>query len=48
MCRYRILRGSDGAPHLLDVSFGPNLVVWGAPDIHFEPIGDSREERRPQ
>ncbi len=39
LCRYRLLRGENQA-HRLDVRFGPQLVVWGAPDDQFEAIDD--------
>jgi len=39
LCRYRLLRGGNAA-HRLDVQFGPQLVVWGAPDDQFEMIED--------
>ncbi len=39
LCRYRLLRGESSA-HRLDVRFGPQLVVWGAPDDQFEPVED--------
>jgi hypothetical protein len=37
LCRYRLLRGENKA-HRLDVRFGPQLVVWGAPDDQFETV----------
>lgn len=37
LCRYRLLRGEPSA-HRLDVRFGPELVVWGAPDDQFETV----------
>jgi hypothetical protein len=37
LCRYRLLRG-ENKTHRLDVRFGPQLVVWGAPDDQFETI----------
>ncbi|MGO4872631.1 MAG: hypothetical protein ACLPGW_18840 [Roseiarcus sp.] len=43
ICRYRLLKDNDPAPLRRDVRFGPQLVVWGAPDGQFEPI-----EERPQ
>ncbi len=42
LCRYRLLRGEAEA-HRLDVRFGPELVVWGAPDDQFETV----EEEKP-
>jgi hypothetical protein len=39
LCRYRLLRGDNDA-HRLDVRFGPQLVVWGAPVDQFETIED--------
>ena len=39
LCRYRLLRGETEA-HRLDVRFGPQLVVWGAPDDQFETVDD--------
>lgn len=39
ICRYRLLRGASSG-HKLDVRFGPDLVVWGAPDDQFEPVED--------
>jgi hypothetical protein len=41
LCRYRLLRG-DAAGHRLDVRFGPELVVWGAPDDQFETVEDDK------
>ena len=37
LCRYRILAGDSSADRL-DVRFGPQLVVWGAPAAEFETI----------
>ncbi|WP_294534375.1 hypothetical protein [uncultured Rhodoblastus sp.] len=37
LCHYRLLRGDNDA-HRLDVRFGPQLVVWGAPVDQFETI----------
>jgi hypothetical protein len=39
ICRYRILAAKADAADRLDVRFGPQLVVWGAPAAEFEPIG---------
>jgi hypothetical protein len=39
ICRYRALAGKSGASDRLDVRFGPQLVVWGAPAAEFEEIG---------
>jgi len=36
LCRYRLLRGGSSAQRL-DVQFGPELFVWGAPAEAFEP-----------
>jgi hypothetical protein len=44
LCQYRLLKGGDSAPLRLDVRFSPRLVVWGAPDIDFEPIPESGED----
>jgi hypothetical protein len=38
ICRYRILADRPLASDRLDVRFGPQRVVWGAPAIEFEPI----------
>jgi hypothetical protein len=38
LCAYRLLRSADLEPHRVDVRFGPELVVWGAPDDQFEAI----------
>ncbi len=40
LCRYRLLRESDASNQRLDVQFGPQLVVWGAPDDQFETVDD--------
>jgi hypothetical protein len=39
MCSYRLLRGASGH-YRVDVRFGPELVVWGAPDDQFETVED--------
>lgn len=39
LCSYRLLRGANKI-HRLDVSFGPELVIWGAPDDQFETVED--------
>jgi hypothetical protein len=41
ICRYRLLRGGEDANQRLDVRFGPNLVVWGAPDDQFELVEEA-------
>jgi hypothetical protein len=41
LCRYRLLRGATHA-HRLDVRFGPELVVWGAPDDQFEMVEEDK------
>jgi hypothetical protein len=41
LCRYRLLRGGAAA-HRLDVRFGPELVVWGAPDDQFETVEEDK------
>jgi hypothetical protein len=38
ICRYRILADRPLASDRLDVRFGPQRVVWGAPAVEFEPI----------
>lgn len=40
ICSYRLLRGAERSAERLDVRFGPELVVWGAPDDQFEAIDD--------
>ena len=39
LCSYQLLRGNSSA-HRVDVRFGPELVVWGAPDDQFEAVED--------
>jgi hypothetical protein len=39
ICRYRILAEKSDAADRLDVRFGPQLVVWGAPAAEFESVG---------
>ena len=46
LCRYRLLKGGESAPARVDVKFEPELMVWGAPDVDFEPIPASREGRQ--
>ena len=38
LCRYRLLADRPLAADRLDVRFGPQRVVWGAPAVEFEPI----------
>ncbi len=38
ICRYRILAAKSEAADRLDVRFGPQQVVWGAPAAEFETI----------
>jgi hypothetical protein len=38
LCRYRLLKDGDSAPDRLDVRFGQNIVLWGAPDEAFEAV----------
>jgi hypothetical protein len=40
ICHYQSLARDFVAPDRFDVRFSPRLVVWGAPAIEFEPIGD--------
>jgi hypothetical protein len=40
ICCYELLGRAAGAPERLDVRFGPRKVLWGAPAIEFEPIGE--------
>ena len=40
ICKYRVLKESQGAPDRLDVRFSPKLVIWGAPAEAFEAVGD--------
>jgi hypothetical protein len=40
LCRYRLLRG--GGAQRLDVQFGPELFVWGAPAEAFEPAASEK------
>jgi hypothetical protein len=42
LCRYRILGKDSAAADRLDVRFGPQLVVWGAPAAEFEAIGPTQ------
>jgi hypothetical protein len=39
LCRYRLLRGGASAQRL-DVQFGPELFVWGAPADAFEAASE--------
>lgn len=43
LCRYRLLRGENSV-HRLDVQFGPQLVVWGAPDDQFETVEEETSQ----
>ena len=40
ICRYRMLARRSVVPERMDVRFGPHKVVWGAPAIEFEPVGE--------
>jgi hypothetical protein len=40
ICHYRTLARGFATPDRLDVRFSPRLVVWGAPAVEFETIGD--------
>lgn len=40
LCSYRLLRGASTTTRRIDVRFGPELVVWGAPDDQFEAVED--------
>jgi hypothetical protein len=40
LCRYRLLNSRTGAAERLDVRFSPRLVIWGAPAVEFEAIGE--------
>jgi hypothetical protein len=41
ICRYNLLRGG-GSAQRLDVQFGPELFVWGAPAEAFEPAAGEK------
>jgi len=41
ICRYNLLRGGVRAQRL-DVQFGPELFVWGAPAEAFEPAANEK------
>ena len=43
LCSYQLLRG-ENKTHRLDVRFGPQLVIWGAPDDQFETVEEVEEE----
>jgi hypothetical protein len=45
ICRYRILASGPAAPDRLDVRFSPQKVIWGAPAVEFEEIGDTAENK---
>jgi len=45
ICRYRILASGPAAPDRLDVRFSPEKVIWGAPAVEFEEIGDMPENQ---
>jgi hypothetical protein len=40
LCRYRLLKAAQTAPGRIDVRFSPQLIVWGAPEVEFEAIGE--------
>jgi hypothetical protein len=41
ICRYHLLRGGASAQRL-DVQFGPELFLWGAPAEAFEPAAKEK------
>lgn len=41
ICRYHILARRSIAPERMDVRFGPHKVVWGAPAMEFEQVGET-------
>ncbi|MGO8797708.1 MAG: hypothetical protein ACLQE9_21705 [Roseiarcus sp.] len=41
ICRYRMLARRSLVPERMDVRFGPHKVVWGAPAVEFEPVGET-------
>jgi len=40
LCQYRLAARGRPAGDCVDVRFGPNRIVWGAPVAAFEEIGE--------
>jgi len=40
LCCYSVRRSSGAASHMVDVSFGPKLVIWGVPGDQFEAVDE--------
>jgi hypothetical protein len=45
ICEYRVLARNFVTPDRLDVRFGPQLVVWGAPATEFEEVAEISRTR---
>ena len=45
LCQYHLLAGAPNARECVDVKFGANTIVWGAPSAAFEVVADCAQPR---